>query len=383
MSSVGFNIFVVIMFWCAVAIFGLAMGLMVLLLVFRIRAIARRRHTTALVSRWRAVFTGTLQTAPIPVSRGDAFTVLSLWNDFQRVRSSEQRVSSSSLTEVALAQNLPTLALRMLERGDAGDRIVSLTFLGYLRSATAEPQVRALLTDPIGEVALAAFRALLFIDRSAIKSFVFTIARRDDWPLSSVEQILQELGPVRISRSFAVASKDATDEQLLRLLPFFTSCEAPVAHAALCDLLAYRTAPAVLAGTLRALTPIVLAEDRTIVRPFLLHPIAYVRIAAIAAITPICEANDRDTLLQLLGDADSWVRYRAARALLDHFTRDGEASDLQRQIADRYAQDALKQVLAERSTIALRDYATEETGQDPGDRRLVERREIGAMRVGK
>lgn len=363
--------------------FALAFGLMVLLLITRIRAITQRRHSDALVAFWRRIFTGAAPNRAAKVGRRDIFRVLSLWNDFQRVRGDGQGISEVMLAEVARVQGFDDLAMRMLLRGDAGDRIVALTYCGYRRLATALGRIKLLTQDPFGEVALAAFRAAVLIDSAEVKNFVFEIARHDDWRLRTIEQIFKELGPQRIARAMAIAAEDATDEQALRLLRFFTLCEPAVARSAMREQLSFRDDPEVLAAALRALAPFVLPPDRPLIHRFLGHPASFVRIAAIGAIAPICAEEDRDVLMRLLGDANSWVRYRAAQTLLDSFASDEDVGDLRREVVDRYAQDALSQVLAERSVIALRQFVDEEVPAtlEPTSRQGVERRPMDAMRV--
>lgn len=381
-SAADFNLFVVAMFWSAIAIFGLAMALMVLLLVVRIRAISRRRHISNIVAAWRRIFTAPVLHAVKQVRRGDAFTVLNLWNDFRRVGSTGGGISAEILEEIARVQNFDKLALAMLRRGDDGDRLVALTFAGYFRLSDALDRIKAFREDSLGEVALAAYRASVLIDSTELKSFVFAIARRSDWRLRSIEGILKELGPERISRPMAIAAEDSSDELVLNLIRFFTLCDPVVARSALLDQLAFRTDPEVIAAALRALAPFVQVGDRDVVQRFLVHPSSFVRIAALGAIAPVCLAADRDVLIALLSDVNSWVRYRAAQTLLDCLSHEDQDGALHREVADKYAQDALAQVLAERSVIALQSFVSDELPSASAPvRQGPERRPAGAMRA--
>src|SRR5205807_4504588 len=116
----------------------------VLLLLVRIRAVNRRRHTNELVAFWRLVFTGKAPNVPYTVRRGDAFTVLNLWNDFHRVRTENEGIGASVLLEIAVAQRFLGHALELLRRGDEGDKLVALTALGYMRAAEATEQAKEL-----------------------------------------------------------------------------------------------------------------------------------------------------------------------------------------------------------------------------------------------
>lgn len=380
-SVADFNIFIVVMFWSAITIFSLAIGLMVLLLAVRIRAINRRKHIRKVVAYWRDVFTGVTPSAPTKVRRSDAFTVLNLWNDFHQVRTDRSGVSDSRLESVALAHRFDQLAIRLL-RGDVGSKLVALTTIGYLRLSEALPQIRLLTDDELGEVSLAAFRALVLIDSSQIGALVHALAVRDDWRPRAVEQLLRELGTKTISEPLARAIRGATDAQLVALLRYFTICDPSAVRGAVYEILESREDAGVSAAALRALTSFAQAQDRPLVRRFLKHPQFFVLVAAIGALAPICEVADRATLTGLLGHGNSWVRYRAAQLLLDCYTHENGASDLRRDIADRYARDALTQVLAERSVLASRP-ASRAPERPPADRRQIERRPMDGMRVGE
>jgi hypothetical protein len=369
------------MTWTAVAVFALAASLMVALLLTRLRAIRRERRTAKLVSIWREIFTGAAPNVPRRIRRRDAFTILNLWNDFHRVRTDGAGVSVAQLEEVARVQQFGTFANRMLRWGDVGDRIVALNFIGYLRDRSALPRVRRFLNDTMGEVSLAAHRALVLIDHSAMNVLAFEISRRDDWPRRAVELLLREIGSQGISRPLAITVEHASNEHAIRLLRFFVLCDPLIARTALRKQLQSRVNPDVLAAALRSLTSFVTAEDRELIRGFLRHRESFVRIAAIVALGTVCIDEDRQELLRLLTDPNAWVRYRAAQALLDCATHEGELDKLTSELADRFARDALKQVLAERSVLSLRQFVVEETAPGPPVEERVARLPLNAMRL--
>ncbi len=384
-SAADFDIFVKVMFWSAVAIFDVSMALMVLLLLVRIRAIARRRHTQKLVALWRAIFTGVLPNLPRRIVRRDAFTVLNLWTDFHRVQSNGRGVSSEVLSKVAAVQGFDRMAARLLTRGDAGDRLVALTFLGYYPLPAIVDDIRRCAFSALGELSLAAHRALVAIDPIMMRGFADAIAERDDFQPRTVGQILKAIGPQTASIPMVEAAKSHERAGRVRILRYFTLLDAAVARSALREILENDDNPEVLAAALRSLTPFSSIDDRPVVRRFLNHPAAFVRIAAIRALVPICDAQDRSTLMTLLGDHDAWVRYRAAQTLLDCFAHEGTEGDLRRDVADRYARDALTQVLMERSVVELRQSVADENGtaQAVADERCapVEWRRMDAMRT--
>lgn len=380
-----FDGFVVVMFWSAAGIFALAMGLMVLLLLTRIRAIARRRRTQYLVNFWREVFTGAKRPRAGRVTPRDAFTVLSLWNDFHRVRDEgAPGVRPERLREVARRYGLDLAAERLLARGDAGDRLVALTFMSYAPAPASVERVIACASSELGELSLAAQRALVAMNPAYMAAFAHAIAGRDDYRASSVEKSIAAIGPAIATAPITALAVADDPPAAMRLLRFFPLLETEPARRAIRRILERDPGPDLAAAALRALAPFVQPEDGEIVRRFLTAGPPFVRIAAVGALQPICETSDRDALLKLLADRDSWVRYRAAQVLVERFTREGVEGDLRREIADRYARDALTQVLAERSVIELREFVAQETGEEanaPERVALPLRRAIDEMRT--
>lgn len=380
-----FDIFVVVMFWSAAVIFGVAMALMEMLLLTRIRAIARRRRTRYLVTFWRKVFTGVARPAVRSIARRDAFTVLSLWNDFHRVRTETSAgVPQERLAEIARTYGLDRAAARLLLRGDTGDQLVALTFMTHFASPGQVENIAASSRSDYGEISLAAHQALVAIDPAYMSAFAQAIAQREDYRASTVEQAIGAIGPTVATPPIIELLSPQDPQGSIRLLRFFPMLEAAAARRAILHLLEGSPGADLAAAALRALRDLIEPQDRETVLPFLRHPVSFVRIAAIGALQPVCQTSDRETLLELLSDADSWVRYRAAQILVEHFTREGVEGDLRREVADRYARDALTQVLAERSVIALREFVAEETGEPgaSGEQSLpLERRPIDEMRV--
>ncbi len=328
------------------------MGLMVLLLSVRIRAIARRKRIAGLVSRWRAIFTGTaLARPPVAVARSDAFTVLNLWNDFHRVNVQAGGIADDVLDAAARANGFDRLALYLMGK-NAGSRLVALTAIGYLRLPSALECVIGSTEDELGDISLAAYRAAVRIDSAHMGAFAQAILEHGEWRPRNVEQILRELGPQAITAWIARAAAGATDEQLPGLIRYFVLCEPSGIRPALEEILTRRPDAGVLAAALRALLAIVEVRDRPMILRLLRRSESFVRIAAIAALVPVVADEDRELLEDLMADEDSWVRYRAAQALISAFPQQGRNGELERESADRFARDALKQVLAERSVLA-------------------------------
>ena len=352
MSALDFNIFIVAMAWCAFTVFALALVLLTSALIARMRAVLRTRRIAALVTLWRAVFAGDVRGKRLAIRSRDAFTILSLWNDCRRARAGERGISADDLFCVARIYRLEDVAIEMARGGDAGDRIVALTFIGYMRSRRALAQAKTLTQDSNGDVSLAAFRACVLIDAGEMESFVLAMSEHGDWRLRSIEDVLKEIGASRISLPMVTVAERASDQQILRLVRYFRLCDPNTARTSLRQQLQRRTDPSVLASSLRALKACALPIDHDAISAFLRHRAFFVRVAAIEALAAICTPRDRDEFLRLVGDENSWVRYRAAQVLVERYADDELGGGVRGDVADRYARDALSQVRAERSVVA-------------------------------
>jgi HEAT repeat protein len=171
--------------------------------------------------------------------------------------------------------------------------------------------------------------------------------RRADWPAARLGALLRDarsdaVAPVLIERLLA-----GSTEAQLRLLPLLRFAQVPLAGGVLQTLLAHASDAQLLSVALRQL------HDRAAlprVRELAGHPDALVRSAAAVALGRIGGEAERALVVGLMSDADWWVRYRAAQALLALPGHSPAGLDaLRATLADRFARDALDHVRAERA----------------------------------
>lgn len=90
-----------------------------------------------------------------------------------------------------------------------------------------------------------------------------------------------------------------------------------------------------------------------LVRPYLGHPVSFVRVQAVSALGRLRVPGDEWQIVARLDDREWWVRYRAAHALvaMPNMSRTVLAL-LARTHPDRYARGALAQVLSETAALS-------------------------------
>jgi HEAT repeat protein len=321
--------------------------------IFGLRALLHLQaaHRQRLVEAWRPLLLERLvgdAAASLPgLARRDVPAFLVLWNHLQESLRGEARLRLAGL---ARAIGVDRYARRWLRRRGLRRRLLAVATLGHLGDAEVWPELERLarLAHPL--LSLTAARALLQIDaRRALTLLVPLFLTRGDWPAARIVTLLREAGPEVVSGPLAAAADVAHNaEALARLAGFLDHAHAELAMPVLQRLLANpQTDERVLTACLRALRgPQLLAA----VRVMIAHPRWHLRMEAAKALGRIGLPEDLVRLEGLLGDAQWWVRYRAAQAIvrLPFLTR-AEVERLRDRQADRYARDVLAHVLAERA----------------------------------
>jgi HEAT repeat protein len=332
----------------AVATVALAMTavLAVRVLVLRRRTVRRARAQEAVFARWRpvlfeAVVGGTPQLPPLPP--GDADDFLLVWNQIQDGVRGEAR---ERLVELAARLDGRALALARLRRGDALGRMLALRTLGHLGLAADYEPVARDLDDRRVYVCLAAARALVFIDgRAAPGDVLPRLALRTEWPVSLFATVLAGADRAELAARFQALQPQLSTEQLVRSLPLVSILEPGAADGILAALLEASDDPEVLGAALRWARSRELAAAA---RRLCDHAAWTVRTQAAAALGRIGGPGERDALVALLGDAQWWVRYRAAEALTSgRFGTAAEVRALAASLGDRFARDIVEHALAE------------------------------------
>ena len=317
----------------------------------RVHAVrSRLRHDRA-VQRWRPLL---VQVAagddcdPPPLQRREAVPVLLLWNQMQE---SLRGAAHQRLNEFGERIGLYALAQRLESQAAVSSRVLGDAALGHFAKLADWQRLDQGMRELDTPASLAAARALLRIDAAAAAEGVFErYLQHSDWPAPRVGTLLRESPHEAIAEPLARRLMEGKLYDRLRLLPLLRFAEVPNSHSLLDRLVQTSQEPQVLSIALRQLQgPVALADVRRLAG----HADPLVRSAAAQALGRIGNAADENRLIDLMGDANWWVRYRAAQSLVAMPRVDADDMvQLRRLISDRYARDILDQVLAERSLVA-------------------------------
>lgn len=325
---------------------ALSAALVVQVLRMRRRLARRERRSQEVFARWRpilfeAVAGGSPSLPALPREEEDAF--LLLWIQLlDGIRGD----SVARLADVGARMGARRLALERIDGGDALGRVLALRTFGYLQRPEDRERVLHWLDDPRSYISLAAARALVRIDpERAADELLPRLVARADWPVPLFADVLAQASPARLSARFAALCAELPPAPLARLLPLASIVDEHVVDALLRRLLSPGQEPEVLAAALRLVRSPALLEP---VRRAASHEAWSVRVQAAAALGRVGEPRDRELVATLLQDAEWWVRYRAAQALVVRpYGAPGELRALADSLDDRFARDMVQQVLAE------------------------------------
>lgn len=316
------------------------------LAALRVRLIYKMRRERLLVARWRPLFARACVEVPQslpPLARRDRLLFLHLWNHYrQSLRGEVER----NLNELGGRVGIERVAKSLLRRRGVRPRLLGATALGYLRSESAWPDLLKLARDVNPILALAAARALVAIDpRAAVRELMPLISSRHDWSYAQAAKLLSEAGREVIATPLLTALKDAPKSAQRRLLWLVQILGVEGAGPYTRAILRRTRDNEVIAAALRTLAR---PADVALVRVYVRHPEAFVRISAAQALGRLGRREDVPLLTLLLGDREWWVRYRAAQALCSlPFVSAREIVQIRERLQDRYARDMLAHVASE------------------------------------
>jgi HEAT repeat protein len=325
----------------------MTIALLAALVLVRSRNAMYRRRQIVLTARWRGLFeraaSGESLTESLPnIRKGDWFTVLAIYAQFR------------GIYDVAIRLGIDDYALSLLERGDDADKIVALNVLGEIRDARALESAVVLTRREGPELSRTAAHCALRIDPSFIAGTLRLLLVRDDWVRSRVEMMLREVDPDALGAAMRDVIAEAPEEAQPRLLDYVRFCPADSAHSICDSVLNTSHEPEALAAALRSLAPLAQDRDHAMAVRFANHEESIVALSALRVLRKCVRNEDRDLLVRMTSHRDYWVRLRAAEAAVQLFPTAELAVQFSAGLADRYARDAIEQVLAEKAMVAHR-----------------------------
>lgn len=335
-----------------VGIGALSLTLLFLLLAIWVRGLITRRgdRRRRVEDAWFPLMLRALREAvvePPRLRRRDRAPVLALWN---RLAAGIEGEAVNRLRDFARAAGFEEAARHVVATGAPAERLVGATFLGVQQDLGGVPSLMDLTAAAPLVVRAEAARALIRIDPEAGPGTVVPlVARWDDCHPAVAVAVLKDAPAHVVSVAVAEEAIGATEApRQARLVELLGTIRGPAGLEAVRRILPTSADAEVVSKCLAVIREHRRPEDAELVRPFLHHPAAFVRVQAVAALGRLQGEGDEWRVAACLGDSDWWVRHRAAGALVAsprvslRFVRLLAAVH-----PDRYARGAIQQALSE------------------------------------
>lgn len=270
-----------------------------------------------------------------------------LLREWSRFRSIVQGQATVGLNVLAERLGLLQLARRRMKRRSINEKLLAVRVVGQLGDRMSWEAIDALVENPNIAVSMTAATALVDIDPDrGIPRVIPLIGKKPRWPRTQVGRILNQAGPDIVSTRLCREIADAPDTEAVRLLQFAESAYPGDVNAVAERLLKTRDDPAVLSAALKAASGRICPERLT---ELARHDVWYVRMQAASLLGRVGRHDDLKALEPLLSDAEWWVRYRSAQAMVaSPFIGPNALRRIAARQTDRYARDILRQALAEK-----------------------------------
>lgn len=330
----------------AIAVTAASIALLIAIVVLRFRLIRRERRTKVILDFWRPrlarAAAGDVSAAP-PISDAEGELLLPLWN---QLRESVRGESEASLDAFAHSIGLDRTARALLVSGGTRARLLAINTLGHIGTIETATQLERYCRDDNAIVSLAAVRALLRIDStSALPKLLPLMLERKEWSLARLFPMLRAADTARLELALVDALPRVAGGELARLLLIAAVLPQERSSQWARSALEKSESEDQIAAALRLIAD---PRDAPLVRRFLQHRSWQVRVRAVSALERIASTEDLPRLVTALADPEWWVRLRAARALARlPFLNGEQLARLRDSVSDRFARDALTQVMAE------------------------------------
>ncbi len=335
----------------AIGIITTSLLLLLLMLRVRLHQATQEDHKKQLLCIWEPVLAAAsidCSAVQLPaLAKKDYPDVLILWNRFQESMRGE---SKENLIILGRKLGIEALAERMLSSKDESERTIAALTLGNMGARESWPVLEKMALTEVGLSGQVAARALARIDPKAASPILIPLfVRRHEWPQSRVAAILSDMGAEVITTPMISALLRASPEELARFLRYLPFAYQNEALEALRLLLSEHNEAEVLTACLVAMRNLAEDSDIAVIKNLLHHPEWVVRVQAVNTMVRLARREDLPEIIALLSDPNWWVRYRSAQALAElQFISWEQSEEIKNKQEDRYAKDALTQVMAEK-----------------------------------
>ena len=335
-------------FW--IGAISIILTIILLLEIIRIRIFLRAKkfRQNRFLQQWQPILIQMIvgETPNLPtLDVKDMTNFLMLWLRFYKTLRGDARENLNILLrQLPVKQHV----IDMLKSKKTDERLVALTTVGYLQDKDASDELVAMLDDPEPAISVTAAHSLIHIDANkAIEYVIPMIVRRRDWPINRTALMLKEAGAAFVEAFIVTVEQAEKDNEpyLLRLMRILDVLQLNRPLAFLRHILENSQDAELVTAALKLVRS---HKDLDLVRMRVGDANWSVQVQVASVLGRLGASEDVPRLVYLIGAKDWWVRYRAAKSLVNlPFINSLQIHSIKQNMTDAFGLDILAHTLAE------------------------------------
>jgi hypothetical protein len=314
----------------------------------RVRIISKNSLEKKYLKTWRKILLTSIDSIPdnlkkIPHNYKEISLIM--WNDFIGLLKGHEK---EQLIRLANSLDLNSYALETIDSKREDKKLLAIQSLGNLENKEYFSKLEsAYFKNRSTTIKLEAIHSMAKIEpEKSVSKLIDFFKNRDYYPNYKIAVILQELGPDKFSTELANLILSSSIEKQQKLMNFFVFGKSKEALKLAMYYLDNSKDPELIAGSIKLIENFGDSRYLKVVKRFLDHEQAFVRINAVRTIGVLGSTNEIPELEKKLADFSWWVRLRAAEALksLPGMTL-FNLGEIRKRQSDKYAKEILDYVL--------------------------------------
>ncbi len=335
-------------FWIGAISILLTIILLIEIIRIRMSLRAKKIRQDHFLQQWQPILIQTIvgETSNLPILEAKDMTdFLMLWLRLHKTLRGEVSANLNALLrQLPVKQHISA----MLKSKKTDERLIALTTAGYLGDKDAWDALMAMLDDQDQAISVAAAHALIHIDTDkAIEYVIPMIVRRRDWPINRTALMLLEAGAAFVEAFIVTVEQAEKDNQpyLLRLMRILDVLQLNRPLAFLRHILENSQDAELVTAALKLVRS---PSDLDLVRMRVGDANWSVQVQVASIFGRLGASEDVQRLVFLMGAKDWWVRYRAAKSLVNlPFVSKLQIESIKQNMTDAFSLDILAHTLAE------------------------------------
>jgi HEAT repeats len=335
-------------FWIGAISILLTIILLIEIIRIRLSLRAKKIRQNRFLQQWQPILIQTIagEAPNLPTLEAINMTdFLMLWLRFCKTLRGEAHTNLNLLLkQLPVKQHISD----MLKSKKTDERLIALYTVGYMGEKEVWDELVSILDDPEHAISVTAAHSLIRIDaEKAISQVIPMIVHRRDWPVNRVALMLKEAGAAFVEAFIVIVEQAEKDNQpyLLRLMRILDVLQLNRPLVFLRHILENSKDAELVTAALKLVRS---PSDLDLVRMLVSDANWSVQAQVASILGRLGTSEDVPRLVLLISAKDWWVRYRAAKSLVQlPFVSKPQIEFIKQSIPDSFGRDILEHTLAE------------------------------------